>query len=183
MFQMFSKCEVWFWNVGTLMYLVAAPFAHLRAVWHCVEGQLAERGGEWLLQLQLGLVHILWTKPWAESADLEVNNHSSRKQEDRSRPSLVQGHTRTCSSRPCLIQPSSTSSSRPRNERSSVTSKLVQRGIHFMWTKFKRVKSHDDVEIVVFATEVTEEHIRHLKLCCGLPLSVWFPISSVAGAE
>lgn len=48
----------------------------------------------------------------------------------------------TCSSRPCLVQPSKTLSSRPCKERSSVASKLVQRGMQLIWTEVKD-KSRD----------------------------------------
>lgn len=56
------------------MYLVAAALLPLWAVWQCVNGQVAESWGERLLQLQPGLIHLLWLTPQAESSDLQMNN-------------------------------------------------------------------------------------------------------------
>lgn len=49
-------------------------------------------------------------------------------------------HNLTCSSRPCLVQPSKTVSSRCCKERSSVTSKLDKRGMQLIWTAVKDKK-------------------------------------------
>lgn len=57
------------------MHLVAAVLLPLEAV--CVKGHTAEYGGEWLLQLQLGLIHLLRPTPGAESFDLHMNNTHS----------------------------------------------------------------------------------------------------------
>ena len=85
----------------------------------------------------------------------------------------------TCSCWPCLIQLSETLSSLLHKERSSIASRLVRRGPELIWTEVaKRLKSKDLWQ----RKDVCKSWQRWVRLA-GLPLRVWFPMSSVGGAE
>lgn len=103
------------------------------------------------------------TRPWSHSDSLNDSRSWERRPRGEQQPNKtntakeiltlsqnlvcfqVSFHI-TCSSLPCRVQHINTLSSLPCKERSRVTSKLVQRGTHLIWTKVRDINETSTIK-------------------------------------
>lgn len=169
--------------------LLAAALFPRRAVRQRVKRHLAKSGGEGLFHLQFGLIQLLRSTPRAESFDLHIERKKSfliargrqttRSSRDSFRSHLLQSPVPHPAKRNAVQ--SAAWEPLHRHIQTSPTGDTAD--LHWSWGWEKEIGRLSSAKIMKGATDEYYKSLIMHRRAPDLPFKVWFPISSVGGAE